>query len=136
MDYISLDNWFKIKFIPVTQIKAHLLNIRHPFFFIFKKNDEKGAFVNPQNLIMNFNVHPGVGYNYINNLETEIDDDNTVRIFFLKLHECVHSKFDSSMKMDSSPIYLLNADLKKLDYHYDTIAMFKKGGELTEKKRR
>ena len=33
MDFISLDTWFKIKFIPITQIKAHLLNTRHPFFF-------------------------------------------------------------------------------------------------------
>ena len=132
MDFISLDIWFKIKFIPITQIKAHLLNTRHPFFFIYKKIGEKGAFINPQNLIINFNVHPDVGYNYINNLEYEINNDNTIRVLFLKFHEISHLEFYSAMKKDSSSRYLLNFELEKLDSHYDSIGVYKKGDELPD----
>ena len=37
LDYISSFTWFKIKFIPLIKIKAHLLYIRHPFFLFMKK---------------------------------------------------------------------------------------------------
>ena len=132
LDYISLDTWFQIKFISLNQIKAHLLNIRYPFFFLYKKVDEKGAFVNPQNLIINFNTHPDVGYNYLKNLENEMNEDNTIRILFLKFHESAHSKFDSINKKDISPRYLLNFDLEELDSHYDSITSSKKEYKLSD----
>ena len=130
LDFISSETWFKIKFIPITKIKAHLLYIRHPFFFIYEKSDGKAAFVNPYNLIVNFNSHTCVGYNYINDLENEVDDDNMIKILFLKFHESAHSKFECGIKFDSSPRYFFNFELEKLDSHYDTIAEYKKGAEL------
>ena len=130
LDYISSNTWFKIKFIPLNKIKAHLLYIRHPFFFIYEKADNKEAFVNPYNLIINFNVHPDTGYHYINSIENEPDDDNMIKILFLKFHESAHSKFECGMKYDmESPRYLLNFELKMLDSHYDSIAQYKRGGE-------
>ena len=126
LDYISSNTWFKIKFIPLNKIKAHLLYIRHPFFFIYEKADNKEAFVNPYNLIINFNVHPDTGYNYINSVENEPDDDNMIKILFLKIHESAHSKFECGMKYDTSPRYLLNFELKMLDSHYDSIAQYKR----------
>ena len=52
IDYISYNTWYKIKYIPLIKIKAHLMYSRHPFFFIYEKYDNKGAFVNPQNLVI------------------------------------------------------------------------------------
>ena len=132
LDYISSNTWFKIKFIPLNKIKAHLLYIRHPFFFIYEKADNKEAFVNPYNLIINFNVHPDTGYHYINSIENEPDDDNMIKILFLKFHESAHSKFECGMKFGSSPRYLLNFELKMLDSHYDSIADSARGEELPE----
>ena len=40
------------------------------------------------------------------------------------------------MKFDSSPRYLLNFELKKLDSHYDTIAEYKKNAELPESEKK
>ena len=81
-------------------------------------------------MIVNFNTHICVGYNYIKNLENEVDDDNMIKILFLKFHESAHSKFECGIKFDSSPRYFLNFELEKLDSHYDTIAEYKKGAEL------
>ena len=135
-DYISLDTWFKIKFIPITKIKAHLLYVRFPFFFTYDQNDNIGAFVNPQSLITNFNIIDDVGYNYYNDLENEENDNNTIKVLFLKFHESSHSKFECGIKKDLSPRYLLNFDLQKLDSHYDTIASLKKGTQLLDSEKK
>ena len=138
-DYISLDSWFKIKFIPITKIKSHLLFTRHPFFFTFNEADKansRAAFVNPYNLIINFNVHTKVGYNYVDDLLIEVDDDNMIKILFLKFHESAHSKFDCSARFVPSPRYFLNNDLEKSDSHYDSIAEYKEGKKLNESEKK
>ena len=124
-DYISLDTWYKIKFIPLSKIKAHLMYSRHPFFFIYKKCDNRGAFVNPQNLITNFNKDRDVGYFYKKSLVNEKSVDNTARVLFIKFHESAHSKFECGKKNDFTPRYFLNNELEKLDSHYDSITSFK-----------
>ena len=114
-------------------------------FFIenYLKKKRKNNFLNNQylkdtlrNLIINFNTSNDVGYNYIKNLELEKNDDNTIRIFLLKLHESSHIKFGCGKGDDSSPRYLLNFELETLDSQYDLITEFKKGAELqtSEKK--
>ena len=124
-DFISLDAWYKIKFIPLSKIKAHLMYRRHPFFFIYKKCDNRGAFVNPQNLITNFNKDRDVGYFYKKSLVDEKSVDNTARVLFIKFHESAHSKFECGKKNDFTPRYFLNNELEKLDSHYDSITSFK-----------
>ena len=124
-DFISLDAWYKIKFIPLSKIKAHLMYSRHPFFFIYKKCDNRGAFVNPQNLITNFNKDRDVGYFYKKSLVNEKSVDNTARVLFIKFHESAHSKFECGKKNDFTPRYFLNNELEKLDSHYDSITSFK-----------
>ena len=57
---------------------------------------------------------------------------NTIRVLILKFHEISHSKFYSAMKKDSSSRYLLNFELEKLDSHYDSIALYKKGDQLPD----
>ena len=136
LDYISSNNWHKIKFIPLNKIKAHLLYSRHKFFFIYERVDNKATFLNHNNLITNFNVHMNVGFNYIKNIEYEPDDDNMIKIFFLKLHESAYSKFDCGMKLGTYPRYFLNCELKMLDSHYDSIAEYKKIGEFPNSKKK
>ena len=103
---------------------------------MYKNIDEKGAFVNPQNLIINFNTHPDVGYDYLYNLEYEMSKDNTIRVLFLKFHESAHSKFDSVTKIDYSPRYLLNFDLEALDSHYNSISWYKRGKALSNSEKK
>ncbi len=139
LDYVSFDSWFKIKFIPITKIKAHLLLTRHPFFFTFSEANKvksQAAFVNPYNLIINFNVNAKVGYNYVNDLLKEVNENNMINNLFLKFHESAHSKFDCSAKFDASPRFFLDNNLKKSDSHYDSIVEYKEGKELnvSEKK--
>ena len=131
MDYISLDTWYKIKYIPLWKIKAHLIYRRYPFFFIYKKSNKRGAFVNPQNLIINFSRERSVGYFYQNSLENEKSDDNTARVLFIKFHESAHSKFECGKNGDASPRFFLNIELEKLDSYYDSIISYKLGKELT-----
>ena len=132
MCFYYISDLLYIKYI----IKAHLLYIRFPFFFTYEHNDNNGAFVNPQALIINFNILDDVGYNYENDLGDEEDDDNTVRVLFLKFHESSHSKFECGIKKDLSPRYLLNFELQKLDSHYDTIAALKKGAQLLDSEKK
>ena len=94
---------------------------RHPFFFIYKINDKKISFVNPQNLIINFNGSRSVGYFYTNSLVNEKSVDNTARVFFIKFHESAHSKFECGKYSDASPRYFLNIKLEKLDSLNDPI---------------
>ena len=131
-DYISLDTWYKIKFIPLSKIKAHLIYSRHPFFFIYKINDKKSSFVNPQNLIINFSGSRSVGYFYTNSLVNEKSVDNTARVFFIKFHESAHSKFECGKYSDASQRYFLNIELEKLDSLNDSIISYKLGKELTD----
>ena len=135
-DYISLDTWYKIKFIPLSKIKAHLMYSRHPFFFIYKINDKKSAFVNPQNLIINFSGSRSVGYFYTNSLVNEKSVDNTARVLFIKFHESAHSKFECGKYSDTSPRYFLNIELEKLDSLYDSIISYKLGKVLNDFKKK
>ena len=135
LDYNSLQTWFKIKYIPLIKIKAHLIFNRYLFFFTFKKDDNPGAFVNPQNLIINFNIYRKMGYYFNENLENEKNINNTVKVLFYKFHESAHSKLDCGIKnslSSCSPRYMLNLDLKPLDTYHDKIVKFKKGRELKE----
>ena len=44
-----------------------------------------------------------------------------VKIFFVKIHEGTHGKFKGGFNMKNSGRYLLNYDLKVIDYHFDSI---------------
>lgn len=135
-DNISLNTWYKIKYIPLIEIKAHLLYCRYNFFFLYNSPMDVPAFVNPQTLIKSFNSCKKCGYIYKKNLENEKNINNTAKLLIYKFHENCHSKLDCENHKSSSPRYLYNFDLEVLDSHYDTIIAYKLGKELpdTEKK--
>ena len=129
-DNISLNTWYKIKYIPLIEIKAHLLYCRYNFFFLYNSPLDVPAFVNPQTLIKSFNSCKKCGFIYINNLETEKNINNTAKLLIYKFHENCHSKLDFQNHKSLSPRYLYNYDLKALDSHYDTIIAYILGKEL------
>ena len=128
IDYITLNTWYQIKYIPLIEIKAHLIFSRFKFFFIFDRDDKEPAFVDMQTLIKNYNMSEiSTGYDIINNFESEKSANNTIKLLFYKLHENSHSKCNCKITKNFSPRYLYNFDLKVLDCHYDTIMEYKKG---------
>jgi len=128
IDFVSSNTWYQIKYIPLIEIKAHLIYSRFRFFFTYNKFDKEPAFVDLQTLIKNYNVSEiPTGYDYENNLELEESINNSVKLLFYKLHENSHSKCYCKVKKLFSPRYLYNFDLKVLDCHYDTIMEYKKG---------
>ena len=119
-DMISSNSWFKIKKISLIEIKNHLLSNFSPFFFTF--NDKSPiAFTDPKTLLKSYNENERIGYFYYENLGSPENINNIVKIFFVKIHEGAHSKFKGGFNMKNSGRYLLNYDLKVIDYHFDSI---------------
>ena len=120
-DMISSNSWFKIKKISLIEIQSHLLSDFSPFFFTFNNNKSAIAFTNPQTFLKSYNENEGIGYFSFWSLANSEDINNTVKIFFVKIHEGSHGKFKEGFNMKNSGRYLLNYDLKVIDCHFDSI---------------
>ena len=119
MDYYTLNTWYKIKYIPLIEIKSHLLYSFQFFFFtINHKNNKLGGYTNPQTLLKTYNISKIVGYSYKKDFLKEKNMNNSVKLSFVKFHENSHSKF---LEIEFEPRYLYNNELKILDTHYDSI---------------
>ena len=136
IDFISLDKWYPIKYIPLIEIKTHILYSRFRFCFIYDDNDKIPAFVNPQTLIKAYNVSEIAGYDYSKKLENEKNTDNTAKLLFYKFHENSHSKFNSGLQNEKSPRFLYNFNLEMLDIHYNEIIKYKFGDEPDQKSKK
>ena len=136
IDYKSLNSWYKIRFIPLIEIQAHLLYNRYQFFFIYERSSNISAFVNPQSLIISFNVSSYCGYNFKKSLVYEKNENNATKLLVCKFHENVHSKFNVAAKNDYSPRYLYNSELNPLDTHFDTIFEYKNGIKPNDSERK
>ncbi len=120
IDIISSNSWFKIKKIPLDEIRNHLLSDFSPYFFTFYSKSPT-AFTNPQTLLKSFNENKGIGYTILDNFAETINLDNSIKLFYIKIHEGSHCKFKGGFNMRKSGRYLLNYDLKVIDCHYDSI---------------
>ena len=130
-DYISSNTWYKIKYIPLIEIKSHILFSRFEFFFTFKQEDKVSAFIDGQTLVNNYNVSQfSPGYHFKENLEYEKSNNNTAKLLLYKFHENSHSKFYRNIINDLTPRYLYNFDLEILDSHYDKIIEYKLGKKV------
>lgn len=136
IDYLSLNTWYPIKYIPLIEIKSHILYSRFRFFFIYEEKDNIPALTNPQTLVKSFNVSKDAGYNYSKNILNQKNNNNTAKLLFYKLHENSHSKFSSGLHNITSSRYLYNYDLKTLDIHYNSIIKYKLGREPDKKYKR
>lgn len=68
-----------------------------------------------------FNENKGIGYTILDNFAETINLDNSIKLFYIKIHEGSHCKFKGGFNMRKSGRYLLNYDLKVIDCHYDSI---------------
>ena len=119
-DIISYNFWFKIKKISLTEIQNHLLSDFSPYFFTFNSKDSV-AFTNPQTLLKSYNENEKIGYLYFGNFADTMSIDNTIKLFYIKIHEGSHCKFKGGFNIKKSGRYLLNYDLKVIDCHLDSI---------------
>ena len=128
-DYISLKTFYQIRFIPLIEIKTHLIFTRFRFCFIFNNKKIEPAFVDIKTLIKNYNTSKTIsGYRYKNKLETEKNYDNTAKLVFYKFHENCHSKYNCKINKDKfAPRYLYDYNLNELDTYYDLIIQYKYG---------
>ena len=76
IDYLTFNTWYPIKYIPLIEIKAHILYSRFRFFFIYDEKDNIPALTNPQTLIKSYNVSKHAGYNYSKNILNEESINN------------------------------------------------------------
>ena len=79
-DFINLDDCYKIKMIPLIDIKNHLLNKRDNYFFIYAnvKTDEV-AYIDPYTKLESINE--------IFLLGNDFNEDNSIKVFLLQIHE-------------------------------------------------
>jgi len=120
LDIISSNFWFKIKKISLIEIQTHLLSDFSPFFFTFN-NKSPIAFTDPKTLLKSYNENESIGYFYYSNLGNLEDINNTIKIFFVKIHEGTQGKYTGGFNMKTTGRYLLNYDLKIIDCHFDSI---------------
>ena len=139
-EFISNQTWYKIKSIPLIEIKKHLLNEYYPYFFIYDIAHEALALNSSQTLIKSFNESCLKNYENIFIKEKSIKDteitDNTVKIFFLKFHEKGHSKYKGNYRLEKSPQFILKNNLCTLDNDFNKIINILKGKMKYKEKER
>ena len=119
-DMISSNSWFKIKKISLIEIQNHLLSDFSPYFFTFNSGFTV-AFTNPQTLLKSYNENKTIGYFYFDNFAETESLNNTMKLFFIKIHEESHFKFKGGYYMKNSGRFLLDYDLKVIDSHFYSI---------------
>jgi hypothetical protein len=133
-EFISNQSWYKLKMIPLIEIKRHLLNEYYPYFFIYDIAHEALALNSSQTLIKSFNESCLKRYENIFIKEKSIKDtestDNTIKIFFLKFHENGHSKYKGNLRLEKSPRFILKNNLRTLDNDFNKITTTILKGEM------
>ena len=119
-DILSSNSWFKIKKISLPEIQNHLLSDFSPYFFTFNSKMPT-AFTNPQTLLKSYNENKKIGYFYLDDYFNSKSINNTIKLFYVKIHEESHCKYKGGFNMKKSGRYLLNYDLKVIDCHLDSI---------------
>ena len=112
-DLFSSKTFYQIKLIPLISIKNHILNDFSPYFYIFNPNNYLTlAYTNPQTNLKSYNEF--CLKNGTEDIAYHQSNLNTVKILYLKFHECSHSKFSGNFNFESSPQIVLKRDLNKL----------------------
>lgn len=135
-EYISNNECYKLKYIPLCIIKAHLLYNNISYFFIYENNDKKYAFTSgySKDIFFNFftlKMNKSDIYDINENLE--------MKLSLVYLHEFCHKKFRvfNSYKM-KSPREFVKIDYELYINEYfeerykeddDTLLICEKSGE-------
>ena len=118
-DYIKKSEYYKIRMIPLIEIKYHLLvDSFHPYFFTYDSNNNILALYNVNTQILSFNESEEIGYVYPNKLSEINDKNNMIKMAFLKFHEHAHTKFQGDYDDKIDPRYLFNDNFELIDNLY------------------
>jgi len=117
IDYITLNHFYKIKHISLTEIQYDLLAENfYPYFFTFHSDKDLMAWNDIRSQIKNYNINVKIfSENDEESSESNILINNTVKLAFIKFHEYAHTKFKGDYKLGISPRYLLIDNLNYLD---------------------
>ena len=119
-DYITLSEHYKIKIIPLIIIKFHLIKeYFHHYFFTFNSNNNTMALNNKNTQILSFNESKDIGYTEPETLSKIPDENNMIKLAFLKFHEHAHIKFKGNYDYKLAPRYLLNYNFELIDNKYE-----------------
>ena len=122
-DLLTNDYHYKIRIIPLLEIKFHLLKeFFYPYFFVFNSNNNILALNNKNTQILSFNESEEIGYIEAETLSKIPDENNMIKLAFLKFHEHAHIKFKGNYDDKLDPRYLLDGDFELIDnkYNYNT----------------
>lgn len=115
-DYITKVEHYKIRAIPLIEIKYHLLKkFFYEYFFTYDSNNNIWALTNINTQILSFNIAQDSGYTKPERLAELKSENNMIKLSFLKFHEHAHIKFNGSYDGSSEPRYLLDDDFKVID---------------------
>ena len=115
-DYLTNAQHYKIKLIPLIEIKYHLLQeYFYTYFFTYNSNNKIMALNNVNTLILSFNESKDIGYTEPHKLTEISDENNMIKLAFLKFKEHAHIKFNDNYTEKLDPRYLLSGDFKLID---------------------
>ena len=116
MDYLTKAEHYKIKMIPLLEIKYHLLKeFFYPYFFVYNSNNKIMASNNINTQILSFNESKEIGYTESSSLSVIPDENNMIKLAFLKFHEKAHIKFKGNYGDKLDPRYFLDYDFQLID---------------------
>ena len=112
-DLLTKEKYYKIRMIPLIEIKYHLLKeFFYPYFFTYDSNDNKLALTNVDTQILSFNESNKIGYSKPKKLGEVSNENNMIKLAFLKFHEYAHIKFKGNYSFKLDPRYLLDDNLQ------------------------
>ena len=117
-DFLSKNDCYKIKMIPLDIIKYHLLkNHNECFFRYWNKNSTKAASTDSYSLLESFNERICFGENKWKgkNIASKKNLDNSIKFCLLQFHEKGHEKYNGDEKMENSPRFIISHDLNLYD---------------------
>ena len=115
-DYITKKQYYKIRMIPLIEIKYHLLKkFFYPYFFSYDSNNGILALNNINTQIISFNESKECGYSKPIKLSKLYSQNNMIKLAFLKFHENAHIKFNSNYDDNLDPRFLLDDKFGLID---------------------
>ena len=132
-DYITKKQYYKIRMIPLIEIKYHLLKkFFYPYFFSFDSNNHILALNNINTEIISFNESEDCGYSDPTELSKIYCENNMIKLAFLKFHENAHIKFNSNYDDNLDPRFLLDDNFGLIDNKYKKKNNLEDDSELSD----
>ena len=118
-DYLDKEEYYKIRMIPLIEIKYLLLKkFFYTYFFTYDSNNNIMALNNVSSLIISFNESADIGYSMPQKLAEFSSINNTIKLAFLKFHENAPIKFEGNFNDKIDHRYLLDDNFEIINNRY------------------